>query len=269
MKYCWNVPIAALVVSTALSSCSLPDAGHLDKEANSHVSQVLDSQKGRWDGQLLYQAIDPNAKISMADANSICDLYNSVLGPLQDHGPVTRVNFKSGVGINIPEYVGAYSVNVSCKNDKGIASITVHKREGKWYLLNFNIDSPAIERSLSTDQNTALAFVDRIVPVVCSTWKYEDVKDNADSDLEAQLQNGALQTKALLAVSSKGLGKLEKYGGAKFTNFTSVKGRKVISFTASAEFANGRANIPVTVSSDGNGWKLRSINFNAGPKLRR
>lgn len=268
MKYCWNVPIAALVVSTALSSCSLPDAGHLDKEANSHVLQVLDGQKGRWDGQRLYQAIDPTAKISMADSDSICDLYNSVLGPLQEHGPITRVNFKSGVGINIPEYVGAYSVNVSCAKDKGIASITVHKRNGKWYLLNFNIDSPAIEKSLSADQKSASAFVDRIVPLVCSTWRYEDVQENADSDLKAQLQNGALQTKALLAVSSKGLGKLEKYDGAKFTNFTSVKGHKVISFIAKADFANGRANIPVTVSQESDGWKLRSINFNAGPKLR-
>lgn len=266
MKYCWCVSLTALVASTALSSCSLPDADRLDKEANSQILQILEKQKGRWDGAALHQTMDPNAKVAIADTTSICELYNSALGPLKDVGPIKRVNFRSGVGINIPEYIGAYNADVSCSKAKGVASITVSKRDSKWYLLSFNLNSPAIQDALNADQKAASVFVDQFVPSLCRTWSFEDFERNADSDLKSELKNNSLQSKTLLAVSSKGLGKLEKYNGAKFTNFTSVKGRKVYSFAASAVFANGKAFIPVTVSREADGWKVRSINFNAGPK---
>lgn len=260
------IAAAVVLVSAGLASCSLPDADKLDKEATVQISQVIESQKSRWDGQALWQSMDPKTKISADDTESICQLYSSVLGPLKDHGPVTRVNYKSGAGINIPEYVGAYSTSVSCQKAKGTASITLHKRDGKWYLLAFNIDSPAIQEALKTDQEGASDFVDKFVPSLCRSWKYEDVEQTADADLKSQLQSNSVPTKALLAVSSKGLGKLEKYEGARFTNYTSVKGRKVLAFIAKAAFQNGKADIPVTVSSEGNTWKLRSINFNVRPK---
>ncbi|MBY0547361.1 MAG: hypothetical protein K2W95_08725 [Candidatus Obscuribacterales bacterium] len=266
MKYCWCVSLTALVASTILSSCSLPDADRLDKEANAQILQILERQKGRWDGEALHQTMDPNAKVAIADTTSICDFYSSALGPLKDVGPLRRVNFRSGVGINIPEYIGAYTADVSCAKAKGTASVSLHKRAGKWYLLAFNVNSPAIQNALGAEQKAASTFVDQFVPSLCRTWNFEKLEANADSDLKSELKNNSLQSKTLLAVSSKGLGKLEKYNGAKFTNFTSVEGRKVYAFAASAVFANGKAIIPITVSREADEWKVRSINFNAGPK---
>lgn len=263
---CFSEIIAVLVACGVLSACSLPDPKKLDSEAVAKVSEILKAQEGHWDSAALFSSMDPRSNMKREDTDSICALYESAIGSLESETSIKNVSARANVGINLPEFVGVYSADLACKKAKGTANVTVQKRDGKWYVIGFNVTSPAIDDALKADQKSAASFVDKFIPSFCKDWKEETLELSADPDLKAQLSSNPIPTKAFIGISSKGLGPIKNYEGAKFANYTFANGRKVVSLIAKAEFANGRAEIPVTVSRSAEDWKVRAINFNIRSK---
>lgn len=108
------------------------------------------------------------------------------------------------------------------------------------------------------------AYVDKVIPIIASSWSSDDVIEQASPQLRQVMQPEALK-QTLLNLSK--LGQLRQYDGAKGqanVSFTTQAG-KVISATyvANATFENGAAQINIRVIQVNGQWMLSDFYFNS------
>jgi hypothetical protein len=116
-----------------------------------------------------------------------------------------------------------------------------------------------------SDDAASEKYTESIAPKICDNLSVDFVKQYADTHLKEDLNDAgkALAAKAMFFAVSKGLGHFKHCAKVKSGGCSFVQGQYVYTFTAAAEFENGRANITIGVVKEAGQWKLRGFNIQA------
>ncbi len=252
------------IAASALSSCSLPNVDSLDREGKTLAATVLQSQKNRWDADKLSEKMGP--AIAKKDLGEAVHTFEEVMGPLKSVGPISRNDFRmnAGILINTPDYIAEYTADLEGEKNKGKAKLIVCHQDGKWFVQNLNINSDAFGKIKEADRAGAKEFVDGFVRNYCSNWQNEELKKSASGPLQAQLRQNDIAT-SVFSLSMKSLGKLKKFDGAKYTNFSMNHGARIYSYYGIGEFNSGNGAISIGVVKEAGNWKIYSFNIHTQP----
>lgn len=114
------------------------------------------------------------------------------------------------------------------------------------------------------------AFVDRNVPLILSTWDDEDLLKQASPDFISGNGKDDLD-KEFIGLSHK-LGKMQAYQGSngKSNTYFSLRGRELIiaDYQAKVIFANGPADISLTLVKNGDAWQIQRFDLTSPALLK-
>ncbi|MBA4027187.1 MAG: hypothetical protein C0473_02995 [Cyanobacteria bacterium DS3.002] len=241
-----------------LCSCSVPDFGKIDKEGKAFATELFEQQKPTWDVAKVQSKL---TSVNPKDIASIFQIYNEYLGPVETVEPVQTIKAEMAAGINVPDFVGIYKIPLKCQKARAIAQITVNHRDGKWSAVNFIVNSDALKNLNREERAEAQHFVDSIVPKLCKGWKYGNLLETADTQLEKQLKKDKLAAQTLFFTFEKLLGAFKNYSASTLVSETTSEGSHLFSFRGEGEFERADATVDTSVVKQDGHWKVRAFNI--------
>ena len=257
----WFALICSLV---SLSACS---SAKLDSEGQEFVSNLLEQQKQHWDPSKLAPVLDPASGAKPGDLDTVFKLYTNVVGPIKSVQSIERTNFRSAVGIGVPDYDGQYVGILKCAKGDAKVAVRVFHKDGKWTVVSFNVNSDAFKNVNKAEREQGQKYVDELAKQICNGWNADILNDNADPKLAEDLVKNPMLMKGIFLASQKALGGLKSYTPARFVNIQPFDGKTMYNFEADEEFEKGKARFQFMAVKNGNEWKLRGFHVDAKRKL--
>ncbi len=247
----------SFLILLATCGCSgLPDAAKLDADGKAFASKVMDEQKPHWNAQAIENYL-PGHRTNEADLEKLVQRYSEAMGE-----PISISKFegpyKVQAGFNVPDYQGAYKADLTCTKGKGTVNVSVLHKDGKWFLINFNVVSP----ELAPKDKEREAFVKEVANTICQNWHTEDLNNYGTKFFQKQFEKAELPMKALFA-GGRALGTFRAVREPKFLGIGEYQGADTFSYEVISDYEKGSAQMMITVAKDGQKWRLAGFQVQA------